>query len=72
MFLAAARFPERGKSALRGLIGISLALLWIPPLHFALLAVHRAYLLFPVLTAFAGAVCVLATTSRSLDDAVEA
>jgi hypothetical protein len=52
MLLVIAHFPERGRPALRWTLGVSLVLLWIPLLYFALLAWHCAYLWFAVLMMF--------------------
>jgi hypothetical protein len=52
MLLAAAYFPGRECRTLRLTLGASLIAFWTPPLFFALLAWHGAYLWFPVLMAF--------------------
>ncbi len=52
MLLVIAHFPESGRPALRWTLGVSLVLLWIPLLYFALLAWHCAYLWFLVLMMF--------------------
>jgi hypothetical protein len=62
MFLVAAHIPTHGRPALRAALWTTLVLLWIPPLHFLLLAWHRVYLLFPVLMAFAFAALQLASS----------
>lgn len=50
--LVLAHFPKRERSALRFALGATLVLLWLPPLYFALVALHRLYLMFPVLLVF--------------------
>jgi TctA family transporter len=53
MFLVVAHFPMVERPALRVALGATLALFWISPLYFALLAWHCVYLLFPALMLFA-------------------
>ena len=52
MLLVMAHFPPKGRPALRLVLGTTLVLLWIPGLHFGLLALHCAYLMFPILVVF--------------------
>ena len=52
MFLVVAHFPMAERPALRVALGATLALFWISPLYFALLAWHYVYLLFPALMLF--------------------
>jgi hypothetical protein len=52
MLLVAGYFPGRRHTILRVVLGTTLGLFWIPPLYLALLARHRVYLWFPVLTVF--------------------
>ena len=61
MFLIAAHVPGRARLALRAVLGIMLAVLWIPPLQLALVAWHRVSLMFPVLMILAFAALRLAT-----------
>jgi hypothetical protein len=74
MLLVAAHFPPKGRPALRLALGATLALLWIPGLHFGLLALHCSYLMFPILVVFGVATLRLAerpglvTTQKSLGE----
>jgi hypothetical protein len=60
MFLIAAHVPGHARLVLRAMLGIMLALLWIPPLQLALVAWHRVFLMFPVLMILAFAALHLA------------
>jgi hypothetical protein len=68
MLLVAGHFPAKGRTALRWAFGTTLALLWIPPVYFALVAWHRMYFLFPVLIVFAFAAYKLAETPEILTE----
>ena len=59
MLLVAAHFPTRDRPQLRVLVGATLAIFWIPPVYFALVAWHCMYLLFPILMVFAAAATIL-------------
>ena len=49
LLLVAAHFPSRAHPGLRWLLGITMALFWIPPVYFILVARHGLYLMFPLL-----------------------
>lgn len=49
LLLVAAHFPSHAHPGLRWLLGITMALFWIPPLYFILVARHGLYLMFPLL-----------------------
>lgn len=63
MLLVAGHFPGRSQPRLRLILGTTLVMFWIPPLYFALLAWHCAYLWFPVLMVFMIATLKLAVES---------
>ena len=60
MLLAARHFPGQGRPALRLVLATVLALLWIPPIYFALVAWHGLYLMSPILLVFAVSMLYLA------------
>ncbi len=64
LFLVAAHFPGRAHPGLRWLLGITMALFWIPPLYFVLVARHCLYLMFPLLAMFWLATLALCRTSE--------
>src|SRR2546430_2956265 len=49
LLLVAAHFPSHAHPGLRWLLGITMALFWIPPIYFILVARHGLYLMFPLL-----------------------
>jgi len=64
LLLVAAHFPTRAHPGLRWLLGITMALFWIPPLYFILVARHGLYLMFPLLAVFWFAALALCGTSE--------
>jgi hypothetical protein len=69
--LVVAHFPPRNKPQLRALLGATLAIFWILPLYFALIAWHCMYLFFPILMVFAVATMILARGSLGSSIPVE-
>ena len=63
MLLAAKHFPEHVGRTLHLALATALALLWIPPVYFALVAWHGLYLMFPILLVFGASMLFLAQTS---------
>ncbi len=61
MLLAARHFPGPEKPVLRLALAVVLALLWLPPVYFVLVAWHGLYLMFPVLLAFGASMLFLAS-----------
>jgi hypothetical protein len=53
MFIALASLPSRSEHGLRAAMIFTLVVLWLPPVYFALVAVHGMYLMCPVLFLFA-------------------
>lgn len=68
LFLIAANFPAAEPRWLRYLLGTAMALFWIPPFFFALLAKHSAYLIFPVLMALVLGALKLAAAATASDE----
>jgi len=53
MFLVWSSLPAPGHRGLRGALVFALLVFWLPPVYFALLAVHGMYLMCPVMALFA-------------------
>lgn len=52
LFLALSTLPSRNQLWVRNIMIATLALFWLPPIYFVLVAVHRLYLMCPLLLLF--------------------